>query len=118
MSMDCAGILVFLKNFFCDIFSKLFRFRIDMFSRMELLSSSQHSARTLLSAWDNADAEQIRGAAVQADLAPPMSSFEAERIEMIRVAAGVLHEWTEGTASAAEVDASLTLLRHLAGRLV
>ncbi len=73
----------------------------------------------LLAAWDRADRLEIRNAADLADTIAPVSTWEAERIEMIREAGGVLRQWTEGSASRStatplDVDASLHLLRHFA----
>ncbi len=85
---------------------------------MELLTASKRSARMLLAAWDSADLQHIKDAADHADAVSPASAFEAERIEMIREAGGVLRQSVESTAADAELDASLQLLRHLAGPAV
>lgn len=86
---------------------------------MEQLAESRRSARMLLAAWDRADRLEIRNAADLADTIAPVSTWEAERIEMIREAGGVLRQWTEGSigsrcAASVDIDASLHLLRHFA----
>lgn len=81
---------------------------------MEHLEISKRSARMLLAAWDSADSRLIRNAVEQADAAAPVSTWEAERIEMIREAGCVLRGWTEGARAAVDVDTSLLLLRHFA----
>ncbi len=56
----------------------------------------------------------IRSAVDLTDTISPVSTCEAERIEMIREAGGVLCQWTEGSSAPVDVDASLHLLRHFA----
>lgn len=68
----------------------------------------------LLAAWDSADMLGMRNAVDLTDTISPASTFEAERIEMIRQAGGVLCQWTEGFSAPVDVDASLHLLRHFA----
>ncbi len=75
----------------------------------------EHFARELLSAWASADPCYITCAANQAEAVTPASTLEAEQIEMIRAAGRVLRESAQGTSAAAELDASLQVLRHLAG---
>jgi hypothetical protein len=93
---------------------------------MELSTDSKRSARMLLAAWDSSDLLRIqdaaeRAAAVSPAMAPEADRIEdAERMEMVRVAAGVLRQHIEGKEGCpdAELDASLRLLRHLAGAAV
>lgn len=85
---------------------------------MELSTASKRSARMLLAAWDSADLEQIRDAADHAYAVLPASEFEAERIEMVREAGSVLRQSKQGSAASADLEASLRLLRHLAGPAV
>lgn len=82
---------------------------------METVTNSKCCARLLLAAWDSADPLQIQTAAARADRAAPAGSLESERIEMVRGAAGILRQWTIGSRQDADVNASLELLRHLAG---
>ena len=79
------------------------------------MTNSKCCARMLLAAWDSADPLKIQGAAARADQALPASSLELERIEMIRGAAGILRQWTVGSGIDENLDASLALLRHMAG---
>jgi hypothetical protein len=82
---------------------------------MQQRMPSQDFARNLLSAWVSADPRSIRCAADQAEAVTPASTFEAEQIEMICAAGRVLRDSAQGSAAGAELDASLHLLRHLAG---
>jgi hypothetical protein len=82
---------------------------------MEPLTISKRSARMLLSAWTSADPLLIRSAADHADAMHPSSTLEAERIEIIREAGCILRQSAEGAGASGELDASLRLLRHLAG---
>jgi hypothetical protein len=98
-----------------------FRHPVRYVPAMEPLTISKRSARMLLSAWTSADPERIRNAADHANAMNPACTSEAERIEIIREAGCILRQSaagasTSGNASASEeLDASLRLLRHLAG---
>jgi hypothetical protein len=91
---------------------------------MELSTDSKRSARMLLAAWDSGDLSKIQNAADHADEVCPATDMEAERIDMVRQAGAVLRQHgakedvCEEGCRDAELDASLRLLRHLAGATV
>ncbi len=80
---------------------------------------SERRARTLLAAWNSANALRLQEAIDQASecQAVSRSSDEAERIEMIQEIAATVQLWMEGGRSRTDLDASIELLRHLAGSL-
>lgn len=86
----------------------------DTLRRMEPLTASKRSARSLLAAWSSTDYNQIRKAAEQAEIAEAASLFDEERMEIVREAASVLRQWGERGQTGPAVEASLQLLRHLA----
>lgn len=84
---------------------------------LKQFTASERRARTLLAAWNCASAPRLKEAIEQASLshAVSRSSDEAERIEMIQEIAATLQLWMEGGRSRTDLDASIELLRHLAG---
>lgn len=81
---------------------------------MQNSTTSERVAGILLAAWNSADSLHIRKALDQARAFQPMSTCEAERIELIQEICSVFRRWMEHGENAADVDASLELLRHLA----
>jgi hypothetical protein len=73
---------------------------------------SKHSAKMLLAAWSSSDSELINDAADSADTAAPLSTLEAERLEVVRAAGKVLRKSAEGIGSAEDIEASLFVLRN------
>jgi hypothetical protein len=69
----------------------------------------------LLAAWNSGDSGTIQSAISEAHTVQTASleSADAERIELIQAAGMVIRDWMEGRKSAADRDASLTVLRHL-----
>lgn len=103
---------------------RILRAPIDMvsiatMSTLKQLTVSERRARALLAAWNSASAPRLQDAIEQASLcqATSRSSDEAERVEMIQEIAATLRLWMEGERSRTDLDASIELLRHLAGSL-
>jgi hypothetical protein len=88
-------------------------------SHQKSLSVSERSARALLSAWNSGELIRLEAAldqtAAMKDSQP--SSSELERIELVREIADSIRLWIEGVKQETPIDlnASLKLLRHLAG---
>jgi hypothetical protein len=80
-------------------------------------TGSERSARALLAAWNSADAPRLEEAIGQAAIErhAPRSWSEAERIELIQEIAATIRLWMNGGRSRTDLDASIELLRHLAG---
>jgi hypothetical protein len=82
---------------------------------MELVPDSRRSAKLLLAAWNSGDCRRMRTAIDQAHALEPTSPGEAERMEMIHGAGRAIGQWMEAGKLSADLDASLEVLRHLAG---
>jgi hypothetical protein len=80
-------------------------------------TGSERRARALLAAWNSADAPRLQEAIGQAAIEKhaPRSWSEAERIELIQEIAATIRLWMNGSKSRNDLDASIELLRHLAG---
>lgn len=105
------------------LFARLCGFFIDMECTSKKMPPQKHftvserRARALLAAWNSASALRLQQAIAQAALEKdaPRCSGEAERIEMIQEIADTIRLWMNGGRSRADLDASIELLRHLAG---
>jgi|HubBroStandDraft_6_1064221.scaffolds.fasta_scaffold1625596_1 hypothetical protein len=79
---------------------------------------SERYARKLLAAWNSGELRQLQSALDGPDAAQAarLPSAELERIEMVQEIASSIRLWLRGlnTASQADLQASLRLLRHLA----
>jgi len=79
-------------------------------------AASHRRARTLLEAWRAADVPKIHSAIAQAQSAAdlPLASEEAERMELVQEAGLLIREWMQGKRTAIDLEAGLTVLRHMA----
>ena len=81
---------------------------------MELLKTATGSARALLAAWDSADARRLQ-AAVNEVFSAGYRASDIERVELLEEIGCAIGEWMEGRRTTEDLDACLSLLRHLAG---
>ena len=83
---------------------------------MEPLKTSATAAKMLLSAWNGADPSRIAVAIERwRSVKTMVHTSDAERMELLEGICCVFGKWLEGQASADDLNASLALLRHLAG---
>ena len=81
-------------------------------------TDSERSARTLLAAWNSGDPARLEASLDRMPVPRKGgSSSEQERIEMVQEIAGSIRVWLAGAGwnSRTDLEASLRLLRHLAG---
>ncbi len=81
---------------------------------MELFNTTAGSARALLAAWDSADTERLYATINQ--VCSRKSAHDMERAEVLEEIGRAMHAWMEGHKTTEDMDACLSLLRHLAGR--
>jgi hypothetical protein len=81
---------------------------------------SERRARALLAAWNSASVIRVQEAIAQAvrNQDAPCSWSETERIEMVQEIAATIQSWMSGRKGRTDLDASIELLRHLAGASV
>jgi hypothetical protein len=74
------------------------------------------SARRLLAAWNSGDLGVLK-VALDRPMCEPASASEMERMEMVEAVADTIRTWIREPDGCpqADLDASLRLLRHLAG---
>ena len=85
--------------------------------------SSEQRARVLLSAWNSGDLARLRATLMQDWISagpagwPLTGNDEHERMEMLVTIADAMRNWLRrgGDAPAEDLQASVKLLRHLAG---
>jgi len=82
---------------------------------MERFNSTVGSARDLLAAWDSADSHRLQAAIDQVCSGQSRAS-DLERAELLEEIGCTMRAWMEGQKTTEDLDACLSLLRHLAVR--
>jgi hypothetical protein len=91
--------------------------------KMKSAPASERSARMLLAAWNSGDLRRLQETLMQGwnfgapDGWPLTGEAERERLEMLATIADAMRNWLRrgGDAPAEDLQASVKLLRHLAG---